>query len=641
MATTDTPNVLCFICDQLRYDHLGCTGNDTIETPNIDELSDTGVTFDRMYSNNPMCMPARATLFTGQNPHHHGVRSNGIALPKDMPMLPELLLENDYRTHSTGKLHLGLYTLPAPQQVAHIVAELSAHTESEFARTLRDILNDILNELLDCPDDFSETHELRSHEGFSGRADSTLAHTLENIHVPKWSDTPLLFRSIIEDVVDEWPVEELSESDWQEFSTGLKQRLSAMFSEIDATEYSDLQFAPEEFPEAREVWESGQITNLPEPYYGFETTDFTGGHVNEIYGEYKNWLRDTHPDAYERLQFSHPDNDRGKTFQVLDEWSLPESAHYNRWISDRSIDFLNDQSMDDSFFLWCSYPDPHNPYAAPEPWGSMYDPKDVSLPTRHEDELDNLPPFYNDVYEGDFFQLQGLYTDPRPEVNEDSIREIIATTYGMVSYIDHEVGRVMEALEARRLRENTVVVFLSDHGAMMGDHWMLRKGPFQFEGLLRVPAIWSWPNHFAEGKRVETICSHEDFLPTMLDLCDVTSPHAAYEPSYREDPSSWAGRSIVPLLTDRVNEMDRSVVVENDEDYLGLRARTLITDQHKLTFYSDEEYGELFDLDTDPEELHNRWNDTEYADVKNRLYRELVNELVLQEGAVPSRRNVA
>jgi arylsulfatase A-like enzyme len=226
-------------------------------------------------------------------------------------------------------------------------------------------------------------------------------------------------------------------------------------------------------------------------------------------------------------------------------------------------------------------------------------------------------------------------------VNEAEIREIIATTYGMVSYLDHEVGRVMDALEEQGLRENTIVVFLSDHGAMMGDHWMLRKGPFQFEGLLRVPMIWSWPDQFAEGKRVETVCSHEDFLPTMLDLCNVTSPHAAYEPSYREDPSSWAGRSLVPLLTDRVNEMDRSVVVENDEDYLGLRIRTLITDQHKLTVYSDEDYGELFDLDADPEELHNRWNDTEYADAKNRLYRELANELVMQEGAVPSRRNVA
>jgi arylsulfatase A-like enzyme len=642
MGTTANPNVLCFICDQLRYDHLGCTGNDTVDTPNIDELANTGVTFDRAYANNPMCMPARATLFTGQNPHRHGVRSNGVSLPDDASTLPELLSNDGYRTHSSGKLHLGLYTLPAPQQVAHIASELSARADSDFERTLHDVLDDALGTVLDEYDRSESRASNRSHEGFSDRADSPLTQALEDVHAPKWSDTPLVFRDVVDEAVAEWPVEELSDDEWAAFSTELEERLSAMFEDVDATTYSDLQFEPEEFPEAREVWESGRISSLPEPYYGFETTDFTGGHVNEIYGEYKNWLRDAHPDAYDQLQFAHPDNVRGKTFQVLDEWSLPESAHYNHWISDRSIDFLDSQSDEDEpFFLWNSYPDPHNPYAAPEPWGSMYDPEDVSLPTRRAGELDDLPPFYEDVYEGDFFQLQGLYTDPQPEVNQEEIREIIATTYGMVSYLDHEVGRVMDALEERGMRENTVVVFMSDHGAMMGDHWMLRKGPFQFDGLLRVPMIWSYPEKFAEGKRVETVCSHEDFLPTMLDLCGVTSPHATYEPSYREEPSSWAGRSLAPLLTDEVDEMERSVVVENDEDYLGMRARSLVTDQHKLTVYEDEDYGELFDLDADPEELHNRWNDAEYADIKNRLYRELVDSLVQQEGAVPSRRNVA
>ena len=642
---TESPNVLCFVCDQLRYDHLGCTSSDAIETPNIDALADSGVTFDRAYANNPMCMPARATLFTGQNPHRHGVRSNGVALPKDIPVLPELLSENGYRTHSSGKLHLGLYTLPAPQQVVHIATELAERADSTFERTLRDTLEDVLDRVLEDStgiDGGGASDE--SHENFSGRAEGALTGALEEAHAPKWSDTPLIFREIIEEIVEKRPVEELSEADWERFGAILEDRLEAMFAEVGATSYSDLQFVPEEFPEAREVWESGRIDSLPEPYYGFETTDFTGGHVNEIFGEYKKWLREERPEDYERLDFTHPDNVRGETFQVLNEWSLPEEAHYNHWISNRSIDFLDEHSTgsdEEPFFLWNSYPDPHNPYAAPEPWGSMYDPTEVSPPTRHENELEELPSFYEDVYEGDFFQLQGLYTDPQPEVNDEEIREIIARTYGMVSYLDHEVGRVIETLEERGLRENTIVVFMSDHGAMMGDHWMLRKGPFQFESLLRVPMIWSYPEEFAEGKRVETVCSHEDFLPTMLDLTGTQSPHAAYDPDYRETPSSWAGESLAPLLTDEIEEMDRSVVVENDEDYLGLRARTLVTNQHKLTVYPGEEYGELFDLADDPQELDNHWEDEEHAETKDRLHRELLEGLVTQEGAVPSRRNVA
>lgn len=643
MTDDQRPNVLVFIADQLRQDHLGCYGNDTIETPNIDELSATGVTFDRAYANNPMCMPARATLFTGQNPHRHGVRSNGVPLQDDYPTVPEMLTESGYRTHSSGKLHLHLYTLPPGQQLSHIVSDLGDHTDGAFADRLEDELEEILEDLLGSSQSFeSDADEDAYHEGFSERSKNPLTQTLENIHVPKWSDGALLLRDVAEDVVEDWPVEEFSESDWERFATALEHRLSTLFEEIGAESYADLDFDPTDFPEAREVWESGKISSLPEPYYGFETTDFTGGHVNEIYGEYKNWLRDAHPDAYERISFSHPDNVHGQTFQVLQEWTLPQDLHYNHWISDRTIDVLEEQeSDDDPFFLWCSYPDPHNPYAAPEPWGSMYDADDVALPTRRDGELADLPSFYQDVYDGDFFQLQGLYTDPQPEVDDENIREIIAQTYGMVSYLDHEVGRVLSALDEQGLREDTIVVFLSDHGEMMGDHWMIRKGPFQFEGLLRVPMIWNYPTEFVEGERVQTPTSHVDFAPTLLDLCDVDSPYAAYEPSYRDSPSEWAGDSLVPLLTGQDAERERSVIVENDEDYLGLRARTLITQDHKLTVYPGAEYGELFDLSRDPEELSNQWENPEYADVKDRLYRELVAQLVEQEGAIPSRKNVA
>lgn len=643
MGGSDKPNVLCIVADQLRYDHLGCNGNDVVETPNIDALAGGGVNFDRAYTNNPMCMPARATMFTGRNPHRHGVRSNGVHLRQELPSVPQLLSDDGYRTHSAGKLHLHLYTLPAPQQVAHIAAELATRAETDFERRLATTVDQVLRELLECPDDLGADRESdRYHEGFSQRAQNKLTHTLERIHVPKWSDTALLFRDVAEEAIPGWPVDDLSEADWERFTSRLSERLGEMFHAVDATSYEDIQFDPVDFPEAREVWESGMLSSLPEPYYGFETTDFTGGHVNEIYGEYKNWLQDTNPDAYDRISFSHPDNTPGKTFQVLDEWSLSESAHYNSWISDRAIDFLDEHSEEDApFFQWCSYPDPHNPYAVPEPWGSMYDADDVELPTRREGELDDLPPFYRDVYAGDFFQLQGLYTDPGPEVEDEAIKEIIATSYGMVSYLDHEVGRVVSALEERGLREDTVVVFLSDHGEMMGDHWMIRKGPFQFEGLLRVPMIWNWPGHFAGGKRVETICSHEDFMPTMLDLCGVTSPHAAYEPSYRDGPPTWPGDSLLSLLTGDDDPRDRSTIVETDEDYLGIWPRTLVTDQHKFTVYPGEEYGELFDLHEDPGELHNRWDDPDYADRKNQLYRQLVDRLVQQEGAVPSRRNVA
>lgn len=96
------------------------------------------------------------------------------------------------------------------------------------------------------------------------------------------------------------------------------------------------------------------------------------------------------------------------------------------------------------------------------------------MPARREGELDTLPPFYREVYEKGM-RLSGRFDATRME--DEQLREIIALTYGMITHVDHNLGRVMEALERRGLRENTVVLFLSDHGDMMGDHGILNKAP--------------------------------------------------------------------------------------------------------------------------------------------------------------------
>ncbi|AUX09848.1 arylsulfatase A [Halalkaliarchaeum desulfuricum] len=618
-------------------------GNDEVQTPNIDEIANRGVTFDRTYANNPMCMPARATMFTGRTPHKHGVRSNGVPLSDSLPTIPDLFQEGGYETYSAGKLHLHTYTLPVRNHIHHLLNELDGD-ESTFGQRLYEAVETAVRANISCPEVLvDDTNSSIYHKGFSTRGHNPLVRKLEEIHIPRWSDAAVLFEEVAQRAIGDRPLDSFSEDDFEAFTEELTEELSRVFEKTDTTEYRDLQFDPEDFPEAREMWETGRLTSMPDGYYGFDSVDFTGGHVNEIFGEYKNWLKENHPEAYEQLAKDHPDNKPGKTFHVYDTWSIPESLHYNRWIGDRTIDFIEGREEDeDPFFAWCSFPDPHNPYAAPEPWGSMYDPDDVSLPVRRDGEFEELPPFYEDVYNGDFKQLQGLYSCPEPEVQEDEIREIIAKSYGMVSYLDQEVGRVIDALEEHDLREDTIVVFISDHGEMMGDHWMIRKGPFQFDGLVRIPMIWSFPGTFEEGKRVASPTSHIDFSQTLLDLCDVPDPHSSFTPSYRHDPSSLPGKSLRPVLEGEEDEFpNSSVVIENDEDYLGLRVRTLVTDQYKLTIYPGKDYGELYDLKNDPDELQNRWNDPEYADVKQDLYRELAEQMVLQEGAQEDRITIA
>lgn len=126
----------------------------------------------------------------------------------------------------------------------------------------------------------------------------------------------------------------------------------------------------------------------------------------------------------------------------------------------------------------------------------------------------------------------------------------------------------------------------------------------------------------------------------MFDLCDVPVPEGVDEPFLDEAdgaPPALPGRSLRPQLAGERTSVPDAVVVENDEDYLGVRPRTLVTDRYRFTIYPGEEYGELFDLDTDPKERHNRWDDPEYAEVKTELYRRFLEAYLEHENGLPRR----
>lgn len=507
------PNILCFITDQQRWDHLGCMGNPIVRTPNIDRIAENGVGFRRAYVSNPLCMPARATLFTGRTPRGHGVRTNGIPLSKSIPLMVGALRGAGYRTHSIGKLHLNTFDTPRGVDPASL--------------------------------------------------------------------------------------------------------------------------NPDDFPESGWMWTNGRIKSIPVPYYGFDTVDFVGGHVSGVFGDYLNWLKENYP-GMEKLLLPENAIEKSSADQCY-KMALPQELHYNRWISDRAINFLDNIKDSQPFFLWCSFPDPHHPYGPPAPWCHMYKPRDMPLPLRREGELEDLPPFYKKIYERGAPLVSGLFGPSK--MLDEHIQEIIALTYGMVSFVDNEVGRIVKKLEDLGLRKNTIVMFMSDHGDMMGDHWMIRKGPFHFDGLLKIPFIWSCPGRFLEGKSVSSLVSQIDFAPTILDLCDVPIPEGG-TPKEPEAPlmlPPWPGKSLRGILEGKVDKVNDYVIVENDEDYLGLRLRSFIVDKYKITMYPGQKYGELFDLEEDPQELFNLWWKLEYQDIKRGLILQFAEAYVLQDSTLPRR----
>ncbi len=508
------PNFLCFVTDQQRADHLSCAGNPVVRTPNIDRLAGEGTRFTRAYVNNPLCMPSRATMFTGRTPRSHHVRTNGIPLDPRLPTMTQALADAGYRTHSLGKIHLNPFGTP---------------------------------------------------KGVSP---------------------------------------------------------------------ADLQ--PECYPESAAMWRSGRLSAVPVPYFGLQSVELAVGHGAGLEGNYMQWLREQDPEAPPLLQ---PEAGERPASGAEQSWrmALPEELHCSKWVADRTIAFLEKMATaDQPFFAWCSFPDPHHPYCPPHPWCDMYGAASIPLPQRRQGELGTLPPHYARIFH-EPMPLSGRFQPTK--MRDDQLRDIIALTYGMISLLDHHLGRVLDALGRLGLRDNTVVTFYSDHGDMMGDHWIVNKGPFHFDGLVRIPFIWSWPGRTAQGTESDALVSMLDFAPTVLDIAGVPIPEG-HVPAETETPNQcapWPGTSIAPLLRGETSSVQESVLVENDEDYLGLRLRTLVTERHKITAYPGEPYGELFDLEKDPNELSNLWDSPKHQETKRDLLIQLMERIVLTDGALPRR----
>jgi arylsulfatase A-like enzyme len=266
------------------------------------------------------------------------------------------------------------------------------------------------------------------------------------------------------------------------------------------------------------------------------------------------------------------------------------------------------------FFLWASFFDPHPPYILPEPWASMYDPAEMEPGRYTPGEFDAMPPQFartrqeqpdfSDYHEPGGQGLHGFHSHLH---GEEELRRSLACYYGMVSLIDAEVGRILAALDRLGLAENTLVVFTTDHGHFLGQHGLIAKGAFHYEDLLRIPMIARWRGRIPAGTVSTALQSQIDFVPTFLDAAGIPIPGRMQGASRVADWTGAAGAARAWAL------------VENRHNPTSVHLRTLVTERYKITVYRQHDYGELFDLQADPGELHNRWDDPAYAAVKQAL----------------------
>ena len=356
------------------------------------------------------------------------------------------------------------------------------------------------------------------------------------------------------------------------------------------------------------------------PYMGFDHVELMlVGH---------NWFLPERPPRgqhYERWFFADGYGDEknalyrenaGDTKKAAQTWHsrLPVAWHNSTWTADRTIEWLRHGRNGDPFCIWVSFPDPHHPFDAPEPWSRLHDPAEVDLPHNRSLGFDGKPWWHEAALTSEpqgsakSVEIRRHYSRI-PQQTDDQLREIIANTYGQIALIDHSVGRILIALEAAGLSRNTIVIFISDHGDWLGDHGLILKGPMHYEGLLRVPMLLRGPGipaGIVNHQPVSTI----DLAPTFFDYGNV------------EAKLKQHGASLRPLIEDPDETREYAL---NEWELLptrtgvGLNLRTVRTRTGKLTIDLISGAGELYDLERDPGELVNMFDSSEASDIRRQL----------------------
>jgi uncharacterized sulfatase len=355
------------------------------------------------------------------------------------------------------------------------------------------------------------------------------------------------------------------------------------------------------------------------PFYGFNHVELARNHTDEAHvgQHYAIWMEEQGCGNW-RDYFRPP---TGANDSQVRKWLIPEEYHYDRWIAEGTNAQLEYHAeRGERFFLWASFFDPHPSYLVPEPWDTLYDPVTLTVPELTPGEHRHNPPHFRLTQEPspDFSSWQepegnGMHGFHSHLRDRDELARDIAVYYGMITLMDKYIGQILIRLDDLGLAENTLVVFTSDHGHLYGQHGLIAKGAFHYEDLLRVPMIVRYPGRVPAGRECDSLQSLVDCAPTFLSAAGLEIPrHMAGV----DQKAVWYG--------EKIPARDH-VLVENRHQPTTLHLRTYVDTRYKITIYFNQAYGELFDLEEDPHEVWNRWDDPAYAELKAQLLLKLLH----------------
>jgi arylsulfatase len=366
-------------------------------------------------------------------------------------------------------------------------------------------------------------------------------------------------------------------------------------------------------------------------------------------------IEERHDDGYSTFKWSHHPHDdwpEGHAYQdwlkskgiewddhyKLGDWrnifkpgegGIAAEYHQTTWCTDEAIEFIKrDRNM--PWLMSVNVFDPHPPYDPPLEYRERYDAAQMPLPKWKEGELENKPHQQkHDILVGGQDGTGPCYS----KLSDAEKQQVYADYYAMVELIDDNVGRMMQALEDSGQLDNTIVLFMSDHGDMLGEHGLYWKGVYFYEEVIRVPVIFSWPGHFKKNLRSDALVELVDLAPTLLEAAGL------------EVPYYMQGKSFKGILTGESdpNKHKEHVTCEYFYTLVGTHnhayASMYLNDRYKLVVHHGEELGELYDLQKDPDEFDNLWDHPDYGKLKLELIKKNFDASVLPTDPRP--RNIA
>ena len=375
-------------------------------------------------------------------------------------------------------------------------------------------------------------------------------------------------------------------------------------------------------------------------------------HLASAYGRIEPRVND----GYRYWQYSHAPRDDWETGHGYADWvrskghilgeltksiaGVPAELHQTTWCAEKTIEFVR-QERDTPWLASVNIYDPHPPFNPPQTYRNMFDPADMPGPLFRESDLEQQRKL-----EAVDFQSKGRFPeelDIRSPIVPQSpgagevasaggrdAKTLQAAYYAMIKLIDDVLGRILETLEETGQRERTVIIFTSDHGEMLGDHGLIQKGCRFYEGLVRVPLIFSWPGHFEQGLRSDALVGLLDKVPSLLDLAGL------------EISDRMQGMSLLPILKGEVppshhRDFVRCEFYDALDQPDGTFATMYRDRRYKLVMYHGHAHGELYDLETDPGEFENLWDASSAQSLKLDLMKRSYDASMLAMDRGPRR----